>query len=711
LAAVVHHEMSLILKSTSSQWVLQIALDVPVSVSNTGVFDYAPCEVEWSSPDDWLGRAVLVSFGRQQVVGWVVGHAAQTDVPADKLKAISAVLAFVPRADGMWLQLIRFMARYYQRGLGEVALPALPTALRTASQFQQVDGQINLGVGKQAWKKWQAMCAVPAQLNLSAGLSLSDEQQAVLAQLTQAAQAPRQWPQLLFGITGSGKTEIYLQYLAGILANHPDAQVLVLVPEINLTPQFYARLTARFGDDAVVSLHSKLTESTRLVNFWRASSGHARVILGTRLSILTQLPNLAAIVVDEEHDSSYRQQEGVRYSARDVAIYRAHQLNIPIILGSATPSLETWHAAQTGKYGLHTLRQRAVSGAKPPTVQLVDTNKTTMMDGLSTPLRHVIDKTLAAGKTSLLFQNRRGYAPVLYCGHCGAVNDCTACSAHMVYHQTTRLLHCHHCGTQKRVPKACASCGNADLLPVGQGTQRLEETVQNDWKAARVRRIDADITRKKGQLETQLADIAAGEVDIIIGTQMLAKGHDWPNLTAVGVLDVDGGLFAQDYRAPERLFAQLQQVIGRAGRGQHAGHVIIQTTFPEHPLWRHILAHDYESFAADELAVRAQLGLPPFAAHALLQVAAPRIKNALEFANAARTAALNIIGEHGFDTLTINAAVPMQMMRKNAQERAQLLIESPQRSKLQAFLPHWQAALTQLKSRLTWFVEVDPAEI
>ena len=703
--------MSFTLQASSYQPVLKVALDVPVSVSNTGVFDYAPCVAELSSFEDWVGRAVLVPFGRQQMVGWVVGYANQTEVPADKLKAVSAILTFVPRVDGHWLQLIRFMARYYQRGLGEVSLPALPVALRSVNQFQNVGGIFSLGVGKQAWKKWQAMSLVPAPLKLSSGLVLSEGQGSVLAQLNQAGQATRPLPQLLFGITGSGKTEIYLQYLAQILAMQPEAQVLVLVPEINLTPQFYARLTARFGEEAVVSLHSKLKESTRLVNFWRACSGHARVILGTRLSILTPFPNLAAIVVDEEHDSSYRQQEGVRYSARDVAIYRAHQLNIPIVLGSATPSLETWQAAQTGKYGLHILSQRAISGAKPPAVQLVDTNKTIMIDGLSTALRSVIDKTLAVGKTSLLFQNRRGYAPVLYCGHCGAVNDCTACSAHMVYHQTTRLLHCHHCGTQKRVPKACASCGNADLLPLGQGTQRLEETVQNDWKAARVRRIDADITRKKGQLETQLADIAAGEVDIIIGTQMLAKGHDWPNLTTVGVLDVDGGLFAQDYRAPERLFAQLQQVIGRAGRGQHAGHVIIQTTFPEHPLWRHILAHDYESFAADELAVRAQLGLPPFAAHALLQVAAPRIKDALDFANAARTAALNIIDEHGFETLTINAAVPMHIMRKNAQERAQLLIESPQRSKLQAFLPHWQAALTKLKSRLTWFVEVDPADI
>ena len=707
--------MDFILASQLSvPWVLHIAHDIPVNVSATGVFDYAPCAAaDLHTPEDWLGRAVLMDFGRQTVVGWVVGHSEHTDVPLDKLKSVTAVLPFVPRADATWLHLIRFMARYYQRGLGEVALPALPAALRTGSGFKlDADGTVGMGTGKQAWKKWQTMAAQPAPLDLSAGLALTEAQQQVLQALHVAASAPKKSPQLLFGITGSGKTEIYLQYLAQILSSNDSAQVLVLVPEINLTPQLSNRLAARFGADAVVSLHSKLTESTRLLNYWRASSGHARVILGTRLSILTMLPKLTAIVVDEEHDTSYRQQEGVRYSARDVAIYRAHQLNIPIILGSATPSLETWHAAQSGKYGLHVLTDRAVAGAKPPAVRLIDINKVHMSDGISAPLRVAMDAALDDQKTSLLFQNRRGYAPVLYCGHCAATVDCTACSAHMVYHQTTRMLHCHHCGAQKRVPKTCASCGNADLSPIGQGTQRLEETLRKDFPNARIRRIDADITRKKGELETQLADIAAGEVDIIVGTQMLAKGHDWPNLTTIGVLDVDGGLFAQDYRAPERLFAQLQQVIGRAGRGVHAGHVTIQTGFPEHPMWRHLLAHDFEAFAKEELEVRAQLGLPPFAAQALLHVAAPKITQAIEFANAARTAALAIVANNdAFKTISINAAVPMQMLRKNAQERAQLLIESPQRSKLQAFLPQWQKSLVGIKTRLTWLIEVDPSEI
>jgi primosomal protein N' (replication factor Y) len=513
-------------------------------------------------------------------------------------------------------------------------------------------------------------------------------------------------------VTGSGKTEVYLQYLAEILQADETAQVLILVPEINLTPQLAARLNERFGADAVVTLHSKLTESTRLMNVWRTASGQARVILGTRLAVLAMLPNLKAIVVDEEHDPSYRQMEGVRYSARDVAIYRAHQLNIPILLGSATPSLESWHNAQSGRYGLHRLSERAVAGATLPQVQLIDVQKNTIADGLSNTVRNAIERAIEARQTSLLFQNRRGYAPVLYCDHCGHVHDCPACSAHFVYHQTTRRLHCHHCGRESRVPKTCIKCGNADMLPVGQGTQRLEETVQKSWPRAVVRRIDADSTRKKGELEHALADIAAGVVDIVVGTQMLAKGHDWAHLTTIGVLDVDSGLFAQDYRAPERLFAQMQQVIGRAGRGDVAGRVFIQTGFVEHPIWSSILSHDYEGFATDELAVREQLGLPPFAAHALLHVAAPKLDVALAFANTARTAALEIINEQPeFSSITVNAAVPMSLMRVNQQERAQLLVECPSRARLQKFLPRWQAAILAHKSRLNWLLEVDPAEI
>ena len=715
-------------------WVLRVACDVPVAVSADGLFDYAPRSIalpdgeclDEHNRDAWLGRAVIVPFGRPNkrgeantVVGWVFDTADTTDVPADKLKSVIGAVPSVPRADAAWLQLMRFMARYYQRGLGEVSLPALPKKLRVPANFVQDDeGVWQLQQGKRTWQQWRKRAALdadlPAPVEFHAPLQLNSEQQSVLDALLSATQSTNEppAPQLLFGITGSGKTEVYLHYLAQILQHDECAQVLILVPEINLTPQFAQRLTERFGEQAVVSLHSGLNDGERLLAWWRAAYGHARVILGTRLSILAMIPNLRAIVVDEEHDPSYRQQDGIRYSARDVAIYRAHQLGIPIILGSATPSFETWQSAQSGRYSLHVLHQRASAGAQLPKVHLINTQQRHAHDGLSQPMIQAVDAALARGQMSLLFQNRRGYAPVVYCTHCGWIADCTACSAHMVYHKSSRQLHCHHCGAHHAVPKQCPSCGNSEIVPIGQGTQRLEETIQLRWPNARVMRLDADATRLKGALERQLQQIAAGEVDIVIGTQILAKGHDWPNLTVVGVLDADSGLFAQDYRAPEKLFAQLQQVIGRAGRGQYAGEVLIQSRFVEHSIWQHLLAHRFSEFAAEELDVRRQLHLPPFGAHALLQVGADAYEQAHAFAQAARELALSLISEQPeFASIVVNAAVPMHMMRVKHSERAQVLVECTSRARLQAFLPLWQAQLIAQKSRLTWLIEVDPAEI
>ena len=715
-------------------WVLRVACDVPVAVSADGLFDYAPRSIalpdgeclDEHNRDAWLGRAVIVPFGRPNkrgvantVVGWVFDTADTTDVPADKLKSVIGAVPSVPRADATWLQLMHFMARYYQRGLGEVSLPALPKKLRVPANFVQDDeGVWQLQQGKRTWQQWRKRAALdadlPAPVEFHAPLQLNSEQQSVLDALLSTTQSTNEppAPQLLFGITGSGKTEVYLHYLAQILQHDECAQVLILVPEINLTPQFAQRLTERFGEQAVVSLHSGLNDGERLLAWWRAAYGHARVILGTRLSILAMIPNLRAIVVDEEHDPSYRQQDGIRYSARDVAIYRAHQLGIPIILGSATPSFETWQSAQSGRYGLHVLQQRASAGAQLPKVHLINTQQRHAHDGLSQPMIQAVDAALARGQMSLLFQNRRGYAPVVYCTHCGWIADCTACSAHMVYHKSSRQLHCHHCGAHHAVPKQCPSCGNSEIVPIGQGTQRLEETIQLRWPNARVMRLDADSTRLKGALERQLQQIAAGEVDIVIGTQILAKGHDWPNLTVVGVLDADSGLFAQDYRAPEKLFAQLQQVIGRAGRGQYAGEVLIQSRFVEHSIWQHLLAHRFSEFAAEELDVRRQLHLPPFGAHALLQVGADAYEQAHAFAQAARELALSLISEQPeFASIVVNAAVPMHMMRVKHSERAQVLVECTSRARLQAFLPLWQAQLIAQKSRLTWLIEVDPAEI
>ena len=713
-------------------WVLRVACDVPVAVSADGLFDYAPkylplhdgTALNPHDRDAWIGRAVIVPFGRpnksgeaKTVVGWVLETADTTDVPADKLKQVLGVVPSVPQAEARWLQLMRFMARYYQRGLGEVSLPALPKKLRVASTFQPDDSGVwQLQQGKRTWQQWLKWAArdagQAASVEFHHPLQLTAEQQGVLQQLRQRTECAAPAPQLLFGITGSGKTEVYLQYLAQILAQDETAQVLILVPEINLTPQFAQRLTQRFGEEAVVSLHSGLNDGERLLAWWRAAYGHARVILGTRLSILAMIPNLRAIVVDEEHDPSYRQQDGIRYSARDVAIYRAHQLGIPIILGSATPSLETWQHAQSGRYGLHVLHERAITGAQLPQVQLINTAQSYLADGLSKSMIQAVDAALSRGQMSLLFQNRRGYSPVVYCTHCGWMADCRACSAHMVYHKNTRRLHCHHCGAQHAVPKHCPECGNGEIVPLGQGTQRLEETIQARWPNARVLRLDADSTRNKGELERQLKQINEGEIDIVIGTQILAKGHDWPNLTVVGVLDADSGLFAQDYRAPEKLFAQLQQVIGRAGRGQFAGQVLIQSRFVDHPIWRHLLAHRFTDFAVEELDVRRELTLPPFGAHALLQVGADAYEQAHAFAQSARELAVQLVTEHTeFSSIVVNAAVPMPMMRVKHSERAQVLLECSSRARLQAFLPLWQAQLIAQKSRLTWLIEVDPAEI
>lgn len=714
-------------------WVLKVACDVPVVVSQSGVFDYLPsaCLTEYgerldaSTPEAWIGRAVLIPFGRAAkgksppvVVGWVFDVSSHTDVPADKLKSILGLVPSVPRADAPWLQLMRFIARYYQRGLGEVSLPALPIHLRQPKGWVCDDsGTWQLATGKRVWLAWQKLLAndhgAPAPIVFSTAVQLNPDQQQVIDALNAVAKSDSPaTPQLLYGVTGSGKTEVYLHYLSNILARDVHSQVLILVPEINLTPQFFSRLTARFGVDSVVALHSGLNAGNRLLAWWRAVNGHARVVLGTRLSILTMLPHLRAIVVDEEHDPSYRQQEGVRYSARDLAIYRAHQLNIPIVLGSATPSFETWFNALSGRYGLHVLKARAVSGAVLPKVHLINMAQQAVYDGLSQPLIDAVNQALSRGHMSLLFQNRRGYAPVVYCGHCAWMADCQACSAHMVYHKLTRRLHCHHCGAQSPIPKTCPKCGNADITPLGQGTQRLEETIATRWPQARILRIDADSTRAKGMLDQHLAAISSGEVDIVVGTQILAKGHDWPNLTVVGVLDADGGLFAQDYRAPERLFAQLQQVLGRAGRGKLPGQVLIQSRFVEHALWPHLLAHDFKSFAAEELMVREQLALPPFGATALLQVGADTFAQALAFAQQARAIGLDLIQQQPeFDQVVLNAAVPMPMVRIKHSERAQVLIECPSRGRLQQFLYLWQSDLIELKSRLTWLIEVDPAEI
>jgi primosomal protein N' (replication factor Y) len=446
-----------------------------------------------------------------------------------------------------------------------------------------------------------------------------------------------------------------------------------------------------------------------MMHWLAAHLGHARIVLGTRLAILASLPHLKLIIIDEEHDPSYKQQEGLRYSARDLAVWRARQLAIPIVLGSATPSLETWHHAQSGRYRKLDLRERAVKDAVLPKVRLIDMERDKPAEGITSTLIAALKLRLERGEQSLLFLNRRGYAPVLSCDACGWVSNCTRCTSFMVLHKPEHRLRCHHCSLELRIPKSCPTCGNVDLQPLGRGTQRVEEGLQRVFPQARILRIDADSTRRKGSAQAAFDSVHRGEVDILIGTQMVAKGHDFKNLTLVGALNPDTSLFSHDYRASERLFAQLMQVAGRAGRaaqkeGGSASEVLIQTRYPQHPLYSAVIAHDYDRFATTLLEERQQACLPPFIYQALLRAEAKELQTALDFLQAAA----ECVAHPG---ITINDPIPMTLTRVANVDRAQLLVESSSRPALQAFLKTWLAALREIKTRARWSLEVDPVDI
>jgi primosomal protein N' (replication factor Y) len=610
---------------------------------------------------------------------------------------VIAIRRQLPPLSPQWLALCRFAADYYQRPLGEVALPGLPKNLRAESTVA-----LDRAIKKQAALS-TAHDASPIDMP-----ALRPAQEAA-AEAIAGAQGFA--PMLLYGVTGSGKTEVYLQAAADVLARAGDApaQILILVPEINLTPQLEGNVRARFPGVSVVSLHSGLAEGERTLHWLAAHLGHARIVLGTRLAVLASLPHLKLIVIDEEHDPSYKQQEGLRYSARDLAVWRAHQLAIPIVLGSATPSLETWQHAQTGRYRKLELRQRAVQDAVLPAVRLIDMERDKPADGLTSTLAAALKQRLGRGEQSLLFLNRRGYAPVLGCDACGWVSNCTRCTSFMVLHKPEHRLRCHHCSLELRIPKHCPTCGNVDLQPLGRGTQRVEEGLQQLFPQARILRIDADSTRRKGSAQAAFDSVHRGEVDILIGTQMVAKGHDFKNLTLVGVLNPDTALFSQDYRASERLFAQLMQVAGRAGRaaqkaGGSASEVLIQSRYIHHPLYAAVIAHDYDGFAGALLEEREQAALPPYLYQALLRAEAKELATALAFLEQAATCLAH-------EGIAIHDPIPMTMTRVANVDRAQLLIESASRPALQAFLKEWLALLRQMRTRAKWSLEVDPVDI
>jgi len=651
-------------------------------------------------------------LGRRETLGIVWDGPLGGHIPADdaSLRFIRAAQQTLPPLPAAWRQLVVFTASYYQRSAGEVALAALPAALRTLDASQLARRLQRLGDA--------------ASATLAPPPPPTPQQAAALARI-QAESGPF----LLFGATGSGKTEVYLRAVQDVLERDPLAQALVLVPEINLTPQLQERFADRFGPQTLATLHSGLTPAQRLHNWLAAHLGRARIVLGTRMAIFASLPRLRLLVVDEEHDPSYKQQEGARYSARDLAVYRARLEGAKVILGSATPSLESWHhsrpAAEGGRYVRLTMSSRvgaAQAQAPLPLVRRVDMNHQPKGAVFAPPLLAALAERIARGEQSLVLLNRRGYAPVLQCAECEWMSQCPHCSVYRVFHKTDRTLRCHHCGATAPVPRACPGCGSPDIRALGRGTQKLEEHLAEllagvhrpDGAPARIARIDADSTRRKGELESHLAAVHAGEIDVLVGTQMVAKGHDFRRITLVAAIDPDSALFSSDFRAPERLFALLMQAAGRAGRDAALGarsEVWIQTRHPAHPLYAALKAHDYPAFAAQQLAERAQAGLPPFSFQALVRAEA-RSQDVAQFflqaaAEESRAIAQNL-------QVTIYPPVPLGVQRVADVERAQMLLESPSRGALQHFLAGWHGILHKVragpagKGLIRWAVDVDP---
>ncbi|MBV6305668.1 primosomal protein N' [Candidimonas humi] len=687
--------------SPAVSW-LRVALDVPLP----GLFDYR-CEHSVA-----VGTRVIVPFGRRHMIGVVVETPAEPALDQASIKAVEQVLDDLPPLPADWLALAGFAAQYYQRPLGEVMLPALPASLRKVSAYQ---GPRSAGGPVRRSDKRRA--AAPATVASEPAPNLNP-QQAEAVRAIAAIQGHR--TVLLHGVTGSGKTEVYLHAAQSVLER--GGQVLFLVPEINLTPQLEQSLRSRLGGPegpaALAVLHSGLAEGERLRAWLHAQRGQAQVLLGTRLSIFTPLPRLGLIIVDEEHDASYKQQDGLRYSARDLAVWLGRDRGIPVVLGSATPSLESWYHAERGHYLKLSLAQRARE-VELPKIRLVDTRRLALQQGFSPQLLDALGARLEHGEQSLIFINRRGYAPVLSCSSCGWISQCPRCSAYTVLHRASgrmaghrQRLHCHHCGYQAPPPAACPDCGDQDLRPMGRGTQRVEEHLAEFFPQARIARIDADSTRRKGSAAELFAQVHAGQIDILVGTQMVAKGHDFTNLGLVGVLNADAMLFAHDFRAPERLFAQLMQVAGRAGRHVRGGEVIVQTDYPEQPVYQALLRHNYAGFAQYSLAERESIGLPPYAYQALLTAEARELAVALEFLGRARKVLQDLAADCGA-SLALYDPIPLRVVRVANIERAQLLVESRHRPSLQACLALWMPRLPEAAEgmRVRYQLEVDPLEI
>jgi primosomal protein N' (replication factor Y) (superfamily II helicase) len=728
--------------------VLRVALDVPLPT----LFDYLPGPGAGAA----VGDRVVVPFGRRRRVGVVIERAAESALSPERLKPIEAVRDDAPRLDAHWLELMRFLAGYYQRPLGETVVASLPPRLRAlrplpkdpnpvlrlterapsgamrGARQQSLLDALRAGplaesallacdpktrsLERAALRKliragWvEPLPGTPSNDRVAWGTrfvaehALNADQAIALGEVRAAL--GRYDAFLLHGITGSGKTEIYLNLIAGLLER--GAQALVMVPEISLTPQLEARFRRAFPDTPLVVMHSGLEQTARTTAWLAAARGEAAIVLGTRLAVLAPMPRLGLIVVDEEHDSSFKQQEGLRYSGRDAAVYRARLAGCPVVLGTATPALETWFNSEQGRYRRIILPARAAPGAVLPRVHTLDLASEPLLHGIAERLLTAIDARLARGEQSLVFINRRGYAPVLACPACGWAAGCGRCTAHLVLHAADHRLRCHHCGAEEVVPRSCAVCGNVDLRALGRGTQRVEEMLGTRFPQARIARIDRDTARRREALARTLEEIRRGAADILVGTQLLAKGHDFPGLTLVGVLNADTALLSTDYRAAERLFATLAQVAGRAGRRERPGEVMVQTRYPQHALYAALAQHDYAGFAAAQLEERRQAGFPPYVSEALLRAEGQRLEHAMAFLRYAAEEAGSPDGVSVYDP------VPQLITRRAGLERAKLLVQSASRARLQVFLTAWSgqlmAAPTSIARRVRWHLDVDPTE-
>ena len=725
--------------------ILQIALDMPLR----RVFDYrAPEEIGNDSPPQ--GVRVRVPFGRRQLIGILVGVSSKSSVAAPKLKTAIQILDQHPIVDPVTLDLLRWAAEYYHHPLGEVFASALPVGLRAGQSARETTewwsltpaGREELSTPgarrsprQRALLGWLeergsvTMADVPCDFKIAhlralaargwiASQAIAPHADSMESHPSEVALTPHQAEgvaavlaslsrfaaHLLYGVTGSGKTEVYLRVIAAAIAK--GGQALVLVPEIALTPQLVDRFRCRFSS-GVVAVHSALTANERR-DAWRAAhGGRARIIIGTRSAVFTSLPRLALIVVDEEHDASFKQHEGFRYSARDLAVVRARLAEVPIILGSATPSLETLENSATGRYMKHVLPQRP-GAAEAPRLSLIDLRKHASNQGLSTPAMQAMAQHLQAAGQVIVFLNRRGYAPSLFCNACGWVAPCEHCDARMTLHLRAQQLRCHHCGAHSPVPAICGSCGQP-LNPVGQGTERVEETLMRLFPDAPLARLDRDTASARGAVQVVLHRVHSGEARILVGTQMLTKGHHFPEVSLVVILDADQGLFASDFRATERLAQTITQVAGRAGRGSKPGEVLIQTQFPEHPLLNRLITEGYEGFAQSALEERREAGWPPYSRLAMLRAEAKDSDGLDAYLRAAADSS-RLLNEAAVRVLGPASAL---IARRADHFRAHLLIETAARATLQRFLKGWLPHVDSLPGPpgLRWSIDVDPLEV